>query len=87
VDGEVVEVLPHPHLGDWAGAGVDLEVSWEVELHRDGWILAEAGWTLDDPELPGGLYAELAPGHVPLGFTNPVRVDVDGDGRWSAPGL
>jgi hypothetical protein len=34
-----------------------------------------------------GLYAELLPGFTPFAFTNPIFVDADRDGRWSAPGL
>jgi hypothetical protein len=45
----------------------------------DGWIVAEAGWPIDDttqtsPEV-GGLYAQVAPGYVPIGFTNAVWLD------------
>ena len=34
-----------------------------------------------------GDYAALAPGFVPFAFTNPIYVDADGDGMWTAPGL
>jgi hypothetical protein len=35
-----------------------------------------------------GLYTEvLAPGHVPVAFTNPVYIDVDGNGVFDPPGL
>jgi len=34
-----------------------------------------------------GLYADLAPGHTPFAFTNPIFVDVDGDGEWNPAGL
>jgi len=60
---------------------------WTLELERDSWILAEAGWPVADAEGPEpaalGKYAWILPGHVPLGFTNPVRIDVGADGRWS----
>ena len=29
----------------------------------------------------------MAPGFVPVAFSNPVWVDVDGDGRFAPPGL
>ena len=34
-----------------------------------------------------GLYGLLVPRGLALGFTNPVLVDVDGNGRYDAPGL
>lgn len=34
-----------------------------------------------------GLYREVLPGFVPFAFSNPIFVDVDGNGRWDAPGL
>ena len=54
-------------------------------------MLAEAGWPLqlgDDGLQPlvEGDYALVAPGYVPLGFTNPIRLDGDGGG-WTPPGL
>jgi TPR repeat protein len=66
------------------GALVTLER--ELALDADAWIVAEAGWPIGDdrPVNPvvEGLYGEVAPGYVPLGFTNPVWIDVDGDGAW-----
>ena len=34
-----------------------------------------------------GLYRDVLPGFVPFAFTNPIFVDVDGNGRFDAPGL
>ena len=34
-----------------------------------------------------GLYREVLPGFVPFAFSNPIFVDVDGNGRFDAPGL
>ncbi|MFO0687808.1 MAG: CehA/McbA family metallohydrolase [Myxococcota bacterium] len=34
-----------------------------------------------------GVYRDVLPGFVPFAFTNPIFVDVDGNGRWDAPGL
>jgi hypothetical protein len=36
---------------------------------------------------PDEAYAAVAPGFRPFAFTNPIFVDADGDGRWSARGL
>jgi hypothetical protein len=34
-----------------------------------------------------GFYRDVLPGFVPFAFTNPIFVDVDGNGRFDAPGL
>jgi len=83
VDGEV----HHLSLIQGAeGAGV-LRAAWSgvIPIEGDTWILAEAGWSLLAEERPqSGPYSKVAPGHVPIGFTNPVRVDGNGDGEWTA---
>lgn len=33
------------------------------------------------------IYGAIAPGFTPFAFSNPIFVDADGDGVWSAPGL
>jgi hypothetical protein len=87
VDGRTVraEALAEPLPAD--GGVLRATRSWELELARDAWILAEAGWPLGDPPAAGEptleTYAKVAPGYVPLGFVNPVRVDADGDGAWT----
>ncbi len=62
-----------------------------LALTRDAWIVVEAGAALpadptQEPPVPPA-YAKVAPGFSPLSFTNPVFVDVDGNGRFDAPGL
>ena len=65
----------------------------DLALERDGFVTLEAGAPLDaDPvawaRAHPGLYTEvIAPGFVATAFTNPVFVDVDGNGRFDAPGL
>ena len=62
--------------------------TFTLELEHDAWVLAEAGWPLAaEDSLVGGTYSIVAPGYVPFAFTNPVWLDVDGDGSWSPPGL
>lgn len=87
VNGEVArrEALADPLPADGA---VDRAVlSWTIDVERDSWILAEAGWPIDDPTAATagrlGPYAEVVPGYVPLAFTNPVRADADGDEAWT----
>ncbi|MFP6655883.1 MAG: CehA/McbA family metallohydrolase, partial [Myxococcota bacterium] len=36
---------------------------------------------------PIGLYAEVLPNYIPFAFTNPIFVDVDGNGRFDPPGM
>jgi hypothetical protein len=68
---------------------LDISHDFELALTQDAWVVAEAGWPLGwerDPELLG-LYADVAPEFLPIGFTNPIFLDVDGDGIWTPPGI
>ena len=76
-----------------AGEQTDIRV-WELERSftwkEDGFLMVEAGERLpQDPDQPPpevGLYGRTVPHHWSLAFTNPVRVDADGDGRWQPGG-
>lgn len=48
---------------------------------------ADAFVTVEVKGDPGDVYAAIAPGFTPFAFTNPIFVDADGDGAWTAPGL
>ncbi len=87
-DGQVVERVSLPGLASGEGPVLDLTFSFDLAVERDAWVLVEAGWpdSRDDIDV-GGLYSVVAPEYVPLAFTNPVRLDVDGDGVWTPPGL
>ena len=52
-----------------------------MRFERDCFVTVE----LEGPAR--GLYAELLPGFTPFAFTNPIFVDANRDGVWSAPGL
>jgi hypothetical protein len=44
-------------------------------------VVVEAGWPVEGPPPTPeqlGPYLEVAPGHVPVGFTNPIRLDLPG---------
>ncbi len=56
-----------------------------LDLERDSWLLLEAGAPLGDPT-PDPFADAIVPGYVPLAFTNPVFVDLDGDG-FDPPGV
>jgi hypothetical protein len=48
---------------------------------------ADAFVTVEVSGDPGPVYAAVAPGFEPFAFSNPIFVDADGDGRWTATGL
>ncbi len=81
--------VPVSTLRVWRNAEVLLErpiardqrVELPLELEADALIWIEVFGA------PGETYAAIAPGFTPLAFTNPIRVDADGDGHWTAPGL
>ncbi|MFH1468777.1 MAG: CehA/McbA family metallohydrolase [Pseudomonadota bacterium] len=82
-DGEVIERVAIDFSGEGEGPPLDWAARFELPVPRDGWVLAEAGWPLDGGQGPvGGLYGLIAPDYVPFAFTNPVRLDADGDGAW-----
>lgn len=60
---------------EWDHATMDRTWDVELQLEPGDWLIAEAGY---DPHgaVPEGLgiYADLAPTYVPVGFTNPVFV-------------
>ena len=79
--------------GEVVLAGAERTGALELELARDGFVTLEAGAPLDADSAAWirahpGLYTEvIAPGFVSAAFTNPVFVDVDGNGRFDPPGL
>jgi hypothetical protein len=64
-----------------------------LRLERDAFLTLEAGAPLDaDParwaaERGGAYAAQVAPGFVSQAVANPIFVDVDGNGRFDAPGF
>ncbi len=90
LNGEVVRSfrdLPPP------GDVLRFERQVRLKLASDGFLTLEAGVALDvDRERwiaeRGGVYASVvAPGFLPQALSNPIWIDVDGDGRSKAPGL
>jgi hypothetical protein len=81
VNGEVVRSLPE-------GAG-----ELGLDLSHDAFLTLEAGAPLDaDPAAwiaahRGPWTDSVAPGFLPAAFSNPIYLDVDGDGAWTSPGL
>ncbi len=88
-DGAVIQRTELDIVGD-GGMMTQRRFEWSIDVERDTWVLVEAGWPLDGlPAAPDALplaWRMVAPAYLPLGFTNPVRIDGDGDGRWSPTG-
>jgi len=72
VNGELVHRAP-------IGAGD--EASLPLVFERDAFVTVEVEGPAE------GLYRDALPDFVPFAFTNPIFVDVDGNGRFDAPGL
>ena len=52
-----------------------------LEFARDSFVIVEVWGEASKA------YAAVFPNAVPVGFTNPIFVDADGDDVWTAPGL
>ena len=72
----------------WNGAAIHeggitpgTPIELPLRFEQDGFV------TLEVSGEATGDYAVVARGFIPLAFTNPIFVDADGDGRFSAPGL
>jgi hypothetical protein len=87
-NGQLVTRIPVPP----SDSVVRFDGAIELEpLTRDTYFVVEAGQQLpDDPRQQppsGDLVAIIAPGVVSLAFTNPIFVDVDGNGVFDPPGV
>lgn len=72
VNGELVHRAPIGH-----GESAVLPLAFA----RDAFVTVEVEGKAE------GHYRDVLPGFVPFAFTNPIFVDVDGNGRYDAPGL
>ena len=52
-----------------------------LRFDRDSFVTVE----VEGPQT--GTYSAVAPDFTPFAFSNPIFVDADGDGQWTAPGL
>ncbi|MGE4618210.1 MAG: CehA/McbA family metallohydrolase [Planctomycetota bacterium] len=77
VDGDIVETIPVPETREV----VRLIDSRKIPVRTDGWISLRVEGDDDlDPIVPGKKRPIL-----PIAITNPVYVDADGDGKYTAP--
>ena len=90
-DGEVVRRYRAEEPAE--GGTVRLRAEERLRFERDVFLTLEAGAALDADrgawlDQHSGVYSEtLAPGFVPIAFSNPIFVDVDGNGRFDPIGL
>lgn len=52
-----------------------------LDFARDSFVTVEVEGSA------GGDYRAVYPGFTPIAFSNPIWVDADGDGEWTAPGF
>ena len=84
------KVKPIPSNVESSGKTMRFKATRKVTLAQDGYLIVEAGIRLPAAGEPAPASPEvmnaILPGAVPFAFTNPVFVDVGGDG-YQAPGL
>lgn len=68
------------------GKIVRFDAEVPVNLAVDTYFIVEAGAKLSPLPAPTALIEKIVPGMIPVGFTNPIFVDLGGDG-FDAPGL
>ena len=70
------EVIQRARVGT---LGANKRYDFALPGGQDMWVIAEAGWPLEREGRPEGTpYARVAPGHVPVGFTNPIWLGFGG---------
>jgi hypothetical protein len=83
-------VKPLPKNFESSGNTTRFSGSVRLTLPADAWVVVEAGVALPaDPSVPPpspGIVDVVEPGVVPFSSTNPIFIDVGGDG-FTAPGL
>ncbi|MGH7788419.1 MAG: CehA/McbA family metallohydrolase [Candidatus Binatia bacterium] len=62
------------------------DASIPLSIAQDSYFVVEAGAALSPLPAPDAFASQIVPGLVPLGFTNPIFVDLAGDG-FDPPGL
>ncbi len=88
----------HVRAADWIGADrlrvfVNGEPAYEIEVPADGKVATDLAFPQDSfvhvevEAVASEDYAAVYPGFTPFAFSNPIYVDADGDGVWTAPGL
>jgi hypothetical protein len=76
-----VRVLVDGAVVHWGALRADERLELPLEFAADAFVTVEVSGD------PGPVYAVVAPGFEPFAFSNPIFVDADRDGRWTAAGL
>jgi hypothetical protein len=74
-----VRVYVNGRLAHEAEASQAMTVWFPHEYDRDAFVTVEVEGPAD------ALYGARLPGFTPFAFTNPIYVDADDDGKWTAP--
>ncbi len=74
-----IRVYVNGQLAHESDASQGMTVWFPHTFDRDAFVTVEVEGEAD------ATYAARLPGFTPFAFTNPIYVDADGDGRWSAP--
>jgi hypothetical protein len=74
-NGEVIDVIPIEE----AASGIRLETLLSDQPTADAWYMVEV--------IGSGSLLPIHKNGPPYAATNPIEVDVDGDGEWTPPGL
>jgi hypothetical protein len=88
-DAESDPAVESPPARPWSRSPARVErfqTEVTLPLAQDTWLLVEAGAKLDDAPAPDPFVDAIVPGFVSLAFTNPIFVDLDGDG-FDPPGV
>jgi hypothetical protein len=72
VNGRLISELPLESDGS---------ARWTLDFDRDAFVTVEVEGDA------GEGFAAVLPNSVPFAFSNPIFVDADADGKWTAPGL
>jgi hypothetical protein len=86
---EAADWVPVSSLRVYVNAAMDREIpirageirELSLEFARDSFVTVEVQGEVD------ATFAAVNPGFPSFAFTNPIFVDADGDGDWTAPGL
>ncbi len=81
VDASEVRVFVNRELVHRGEVPAEGQVIVPLQFERDAFVRLEVEGK------PGEDYRAVYPGYIPYAFTNPIRVDADGDGSWTPPGL
>ena len=78
---DTIKVYVNGVLDETRSVAANTKQGFEFNFSQDSFVVFEVTGQADE------LYSLIAPTLKPMAFTNPVFIDADNDGQWSAPGL